>query len=59
MKAQPRLDEKYVVVIVRECLYALSFLHKSGIMHRDIKGIFFFLKKISLFKYLLFLFFSC
>ncbi|TIB39672.1 hypothetical protein E3P86_01013 [Wallemia ichthyophaga] len=38
MKAQPRLDERFVVVIVRECLYALSFLHKSGIIHRDIKA---------------------
>ncbi|TIB93467.1 kinase-like protein [Wallemia mellicola] len=38
MKAQPRLEEKFVVVIVRECLYALSFLHKSGIIHRDIKA---------------------
>ncbi|EIW82941.1 kinase-like protein [Coniophora puteana RWD-64-598 SS2] len=32
------LEEKYIVLIVREVLIALSYLHKSAIMHRDIKA---------------------
>ncbi|PWN34280.1 Pkinase-domain-containing protein [Meira miltonrushii] len=37
MKAGP-IAEKYACIIVRESLIALSFLHKSGIIHRDIKA---------------------
>jgi serine/threonine protein kinase len=37
MKAGP-ISEKYACIIVRESLIALSFLHKSGIIHRDIKA---------------------
>lgn len=37
MKAGP-IMEKFVSVIVRESLTALSYLHKSGIIHRDIKA---------------------
>jgi serine/threonine protein kinase len=34
------IEERFVVLIVREVLTALSFLHKSRVIHRDIKGIF-------------------
>lgn len=37
MKAGP-IDEKYITIIVRETLTALGYLHKQGIIHRDIKG---------------------
>lgn len=32
------LEEKYVCVITREVLYALCYLHKSSIIHRDLKA---------------------
>lgn len=32
------LEERHTVIIVREVLVALSFLHKAGVIHRDIKG---------------------
>ncbi|KAK4704193.1 hypothetical protein P7C70_g2012, partial [Phenoliferia sp. Uapishka_3] len=37
MKSGP-IAEKYIVLIVREVLVALSFLHRQGIIHRDIKA---------------------
>lgn len=40
MKACPGgiIDGKYVVVIVRETLVALAYLHRNNVIHRDIKG---------------------
>lgn len=32
------VEEKYVVIIVREVLTALAYLHKSSIIHRDLKA---------------------
>lgn len=37
MKAGP-IEERLSVIIVREVLIALAYLHKEGIIHRDIKG---------------------
>lgn len=37
MKSGP-IQEKYIVLIVRETLTALTYLHKQGIIHRDIKA---------------------
>ncbi|KAF7792280.1 hypothetical protein EIP86_003316 [Pleurotus ostreatoroseus] len=32
------IEEKYVVIIIREVLLALNYLHKSSIIHRDLKA---------------------
>lgn len=32
------IQERYIVVIVRELLLALAYLHKAGVIHRDIKA---------------------
>lgn len=38
MKATKIIEENFLVVIVREVLIALAYLHKQGVIHRDIKG---------------------
>lgn len=38
MKASS-LEERFIAVIMRESLIALVYLHKQGIIHRDIKGV--------------------
>lgn len=35
-----RIEEKNIAVIMREVLLALAYVHKCGIIHRDIKGLF-------------------
>ncbi|TGZ84879.1 kinase-like protein [Ascodesmis nigricans] len=37
MKAGP-IEEKFIVVVIREVLTALGWLHNNGIIHRDIKA---------------------
>jgi len=37
MKAT-KIEEKFVALIMRETLVALVYLHRQGIIHRDIKG---------------------
>jgi serine/threonine protein kinase len=32
------IEERFSVVIMREVLIALAYLHKENIIHRDIKG---------------------
>lgn len=36
-RAQP-LKENHICLIIRETLVALIFLHKNGVIHRDLKG---------------------
>lgn len=39
MKAMPNLEERHIALVMRETLVALVYLHRQGIIHRDIKGI--------------------
>ena len=32
------IEEGFIVLITREVLIALAYLHEEGIIHRDIKG---------------------
>lgn len=32
------IEERFSVIIARECLTALAFLHRSSVIHRDVKG---------------------
>lgn len=32
------IDEKCISIITREVLLSLDYIHKQGIIHRDIKG---------------------
>lgn len=34
-----RFEERYIAIIMREVLLALAYVHKCGIIHRDIKGV--------------------
>ncbi|KAF8322194.1 Pkinase-domain-containing protein [Clavulina sp. PMI_390] len=32
------IEERFTVIVVRECLIAFAFLHRSGVIHRDVKA---------------------
>lgn len=32
------IEERFAAIIVRECLTALAFIHRSSVIHRDLKG---------------------
>ena len=38
MKSCKAVEERFTVIIIREVLIALAYLHRQGIIHRDIKG---------------------
>ena len=38
LKIRGQLQEIYVQIIIRELLYALSYLHSQNKIHRDIKA---------------------
>ncbi|KAK9464392.1 kinase-like domain-containing protein [Lipomyces arxii] len=38
LMAMGRIEERFTQVIVRESLIALAYIHKAGIIHRDIKA---------------------
>lgn len=33
-----KIEERYISIIVREMLHGLSYIHKAGVIHRDIKA---------------------